>query len=561
MADRNDDRFSSPAALRLARELAARSSDRPKSVAPGYVLGTDADGNTILIPTDVQPSGRGGIFDNAAREFVNYGPRTSDFTEGTANAYNAGQQYVQQGRENMQYNPAFGAIQRAGGTLMSAMSPLAGVASSISKPIGRYFGPAPERAADVATTVAPFFGGAGRGSKVRPMEGRALELTERPAPEFIGPPELQGPRQITPQTLIGPPEMQGPRQPFRVNARMKARPGDPEFIGPSEQIGPQLPRQGSPEFIGPSDFVGPRQPPRPGDPSFIGPSEQIGPRLQRPGDFIGPPEMQGPRELIGPRQQRPGDFIGPPEMQGPRQLPRPTDAEFIGPREQIGPQLPPRPGDPSFIGPSEFIGPPEFIGPQRPFMAGRMSEPTAVGTMGAGALTLARSMSPAGQPVGSGRGPMIEEPDARANYQFAQDAVGSGRGSMLPNADDRVAYEKAQALDAAKQRMAAIQSTGNTAGLPPARPRENGLASLFSNPISTRELFNRAEANPDDSGAYMRAERQYAATHRDAPSVDLSKLDPDTGMKRGGAANGKPDKNEAIHRALDIISHLVGHRR
>jgi len=86
MADRNDDRFSSPAALRLARELAARSSDRPKAVAPGYVLGTDADGNTILIPTDVQPSGRGGIFDNAAREFENYGPRTSDFTEGTANA-------------------------------------------------------------------------------------------------------------------------------------------------------------------------------------------------------------------------------------------------------------------------------------------------------------------------------------------------------------------------------------------------------------------------------------------------------------------------------------------
>jgi hypothetical protein len=34
-----------------------------------------------------------------------------------------------------------------------------------------------------------------------------------------------------------------------------------------------------------------------------------------------------------------------------------------------------------------------------------------------------------------------------------------------------------------------------------------------------------------------------------------------SGMNRGGAANGKPDKNEAIHRALDIISHLIGHRR
>lgn len=539
MADRNDDRFSSPAALRLARELAARSSDRPKSVAPGYVLGTDADGNTILIPTDVQPSGRGGVLDNAAREFETYGPRVSDFTEGTANAYNAGQQYVQQGRENMQYNPAFGAIQRAGGTIMSAMSPLAGAASSISKPIGRYFGPAPERAADVATTVAPFFGGAGRGSKVRPMEGRALELTERPAPEFIGPPELQGPRQITPQTLIGPPEMQGPSQPFRVNARMKARPGDPEFIGPSEQIGPQLPRQTSPEFIGPP--------------------EMQGPRLQRPGDFIGPPEMQGPRELIGPRQQRPGDFIGPPEMQGPRQLPRPTDAEFIGPREQIGPQLPARPGDPSFIGPSELIG------PQRPFMAERMSEPTALGAMGAGALTLARSMGPAGQPVGSGRGSMIEEPGAR----YASDVgagrgmvveqpgeryageVGAGRGFMNEGAGERAAYQaKQDALASARQRAPIDLTSGQSAP-----PKSGGLASLFSGPAYQSkggELRRDGKINWGDSDSaadFFRADRARMET----PEA--------LGMATGGAANGKPDKNEAIHRALDIISHLVGHRR
>ena len=555
MADRNDDRFSSPAALRLARELAARSSDRPKSVAPGYVLGTDADGNTILIPTDVQPSGRGGIFDNAAREFETYGPRISDLTEGTANAYNAGQQYVQQGRENMQYNPAFGAIQRAGGTIMSAMSPLAGVASSISKPIGRYFGPAPERAADVATTVAPFFGGAGRGSKVRPMEGRALELTERPAPEFIGPPELQGPRQITPQTLIGPPEMQGPRQPFRVNARMKARPGDPKFIGPSEQIGPQLPRQGSPEFIGPSDFVGPRQPPRPGDPNFIGPSEQIGPRQQRPADFIGPPEMQGPRELIGPRQQRPGDFIGPPEMQGPRQLPRPTDPEFIGPREQIGPQLPARPGDPNFIGPSEFIG------PQRPFMAGRMSEPTALGAMGAGALTLARSMGPVGsgrgsvneQPgeryasdVGPGRGIVVEQPGER----YAGE-IGAGRGFTNEGAGERAAYQaKQDALASARQRAPIDLTSGQSA---PSKP--GGLASLFSGPAYQSkggELRQEGRINwgdSDNAADFFRADRARMET----PEA--------SGMNRGGAANGKPDKNEAIHRALDIISHLVGHRR
>ena len=529
MADRYTDQFSSPEAIRLARELAARSPTQPRSIAPGYVLGKDADGNTILIPTDAQPSGRGGILDSAAREWENYGPRASDFTDATANAYNAGQQYVQQGRENMQYNPAFGAIQRAGGTIMSAMSPISGAMSAISKPIGRYFGPAPEHAADVALTAAPFAGG--RAARARPLETRALELTERPAPEFIGPPEMQGPRQITPQTLIGPPEMQGPNQAFRVNARMKARPGDPEFIGPLEQIGPQLPRQGSPEFIGPSDFVGPRQPPRPGDPSFIGPAEQIGPRLQRPGDFIGPPEMQGPRELIGPRQQRPGDFIGPPEMQGPRQLPRPTDPEFIGPREQIGPQLPARPGDPNFIGPSEFIG------PQRPFMAERMSNPTALGAMGAGAVTLARSMTPTGAVQGPPEFQGPPEMQGPPEFQGPPEM----QGPRQPLA----------ALAAARSRTIPMLSTK------PAELREQpgGLARFFSGKdyqSKGGELRQDGRINwgdSDNAADFFRADRARMET----PEA--------SGMNRGGAANGKPDKNEAIHRALDIISHLVGHRR
>ena len=510
MADRNDDRFSSPAALRLARELAARSPDRPKSVAPGYVLGTDADGNTILIPTDVQPSGRGGIFDNAAREFENYGPRTSDFTEGTANAYNAGQQYVQQGRENMQYNPAFGAIQRAGGTLMSAMSPLAGAASSISKPIGRYFGPAPERAADVATTVAPFFGGAGRGSKVRPMEGRALELTEKPITDPIGPREFIGP----PQRIST--EIQGPQRPFQTTVRLKDRPGDPGFIGPMEEIGPNLPR--------------------PGDSHFIGPLETQGPRLPKP-----------------------EDFIGPPQMQGPRRLPRPTDDEFIGPREQIGPQLPPRPGDPSFIGPSEFIG------PQRPFMAGRMSEPTAVGTMGAGALTLARSMSPAAAPMPMmpADGSISGEEGGGTSYQRAlMDGSISGEkggGTSYLSAAQAMG-ERAPAPMRRPTEEALQVARERATPMPPRRPeglgdQPSGLARLFSGPAYQSkggELRQDGKINwgdSDNAADFFRADKARMETP-DAPS-----------MNRGGAASGKLDKNEAIHRALDIISHLVGHRR
>jgi hypothetical protein len=144
---------------------------------------------------------------------------------------------------------------------------------------------------------------------------------------------------------------------------------------------------------------------------------------------------------------------------------------------------------------------------------------------------------------------VVEQPGER----YAVDA-GAGRGSVIEGAGERAAYEKAQAIDAARQRMASIQATGDRAPMPMRRPDEGMLSKIFNNPVSTRELFNRAEANPDDSGAYMRAERQYAATHRDAPSVDLSKLNPDTGMKRGGAANAKPD---SLHKALEIIHHLL----
>ena len=530
MADRNDDRFSSPAALRLARELAARSSEKPKSIAPGYVIGTDANGNTILIPTDVQPSAPDGILSRAAREFENYGPRASDFTEGTASAYDAGQRYVQQGRENMQYNPAFGAIQRAGGTIMSALSPVSGAMSAISKPIGRYFGPAAEHAADVALTAAPFAGG--RTAKAKPLQTRALEITERPAPEFIGPPEMQGPRQITPQTLIGPPEMQGPQRPFRVNARMKTRPGDPEFIGPTEQIGPQLPRQGSPEFIGPSDFVGPRQPPRPGEPNFVGPVQQIGPQLPRAGD----PGFVGPLEQIGPRQPpRAGDpnFIGPVEQIGPRQ---PTPKDFIGPPEMQGPRQLPRPGDPNFIGPSEFIG------PQRPFMAERMSEPVALGTMGAGALTLSRSMKPESRPSNT-------DVSNFAHLDYVPTSPANTDVSQFSRLDFVPPTAKA-AIQTARERAVP---------LPPARPEEfkarsGGLSSLFSDPYagkSSRELYLKAQdpsMRDDEYGANLL-------------NIRAARAGRDEGMATGGAATGKSGKMEkdaALHKALDIIAHMLG---
>ena len=84
-----------------------------------------------------------------------------------------------------------------------------------------------------------------------------------------------------------------------------------------------------------------------------------------------------------------------------------------------------------------------------------------------------------------------------------------------------------------------------------------GLASLFSQPLSTKQLNQQSIDNPDDSGAWMRAERQYASTHK-YPNFDLTKLDPDTGMKRGGTVSGKSEKMpDPVHKALEIIHHLL----
>jgi hypothetical protein len=109
-------------------------------------------------------------------------------------------------------------------------------------------------------------------------------------PKVYGPPEMQGPRQITPDTFIGPPEMQGPSQPFRTSVRPKTTPET--FIGPPEAYGPPSPfRYAEP--------IGPEVPFR----------TNVKPKV------YGPPEMQGPRQIT------PQTMIGPPEMQGPMRPP------------------------------------------------------------------------------------------------------------------------------------------------------------------------------------------------------------------------------------------------
>jgi hypothetical protein len=76
-----------------------------------------------------------------------------------------------------------------------------------------------------------------------------------------------------------------------------------------------------------------------------------------------------------------------------------------------------------------------------------------------------------------------------------------------------------------------------------------GLASLFKDPyagMSSRDLYMRAqemERSGDESGANV---------------LNLRAARMGEGMATGGAAKGKPEKDAALHKALDIISHMLG---
>jgi hypothetical protein len=180
------------------------------------------------------------------------------------------------------------------------------------------------------------------------------------------------------------------------------------------------------------------------------------------------------------------------------------------------------------------------------FSAMPMRPITAGGTVGAAMLARAIQQAPGevqdipSSYVGDANFTLPPKPAIPAGY------VGDA-GFTLPSkpvAQQAVQTARAQTIPAAAK--------------PAAKPSSGGLASLFSQPLSTRQLNQQSIDNPDDPGAWMRAERQYASTHKDNPNFDLTKLDPDTGMKRGGTASGKSEKMpDPVHKALEIIHHLL----
>jgi hypothetical protein len=125
--------------------------------------------------------------------------------------------------------------------------------------------------------------------------------------------------------------------------------------------------------------------------------------------------------------------------------------------------------------------------------------------------------------VGAGRGIVEEQPGERAKYQAAQDAMQTARERVAPPMPQR-----------------RPEGLGEQPG---------GLAGLFKDPyagMSSRDLYMRAqkmERSGDESGANV---------------LNLRAAQMGEGMATGGAAKGKPEKDAALHKALDIIAHMLG---
>ena len=144
--------------------------------------------------------------------------------------------------------------------------------------------------------------------------------------------------------------------------------------------------------------------------------------------------------------------------------------------------------------------------------------------------------------------------DREENIQFSDIAGGAARrptgaGSTAP------------ARPTASSSAAPTSTSSSTSAAPTSSsPAASFLSSIFNRPASTQQLFKQSDADPSDSGAWMRAERQYAKTHPDGMdrNFDVTKLDPTTGMKRGGTAKpAGPHKDAALHKALDIIHAMM----
>jgi len=368
-------------------------------------------------------------------------------------------------------------------------------------------------------------------------------------PRFIGPVQPIGPNQITPQTRIGPPELttvperQGPSLPFRTNVRLKAQPetgtGFTMVDTPGQGFTMSPPSRavamrdiGSEAASSPGTAlatVNPRSysaPPRRLDDIWDAEFKEI----PRAASTLGP--VSAADELafrtVRPQTLSREELLA---MRGPEQ------AAMSSGRPYSGSYLPLFAGT-TLAGTALLSGGPQTQNRNAAEEANRQAEINA-------AIEAARARQ------------SIDDSDAGSRDAGIAALAAQNRMAI----DDRDAgARQAGIAQLAAQNRAAAAVRERAAPMPPARPEEfraqpSGLARFFSGPAYQSkggELRQDGKINwgdSDNAADFFRADKARMETP-DAP-----------GMNRGGAASGKLDKNEAIHRALDIISHLIGHRR
>ena len=360
-------------------------------------------------------------------------------------------------------------------------------------------------------------------------------------------------------------------KPFATNVRPKARPGDHNFIGPVEPIGPN---QITPQTrIGPPELTTVPEPHGPNLPFKTNVRLKASPETGTDFTMVNPPSRELTLRDVGSNAARiPStaltttnplitvDRFGRPNTSPRlsdiwdaefREIPRPSTLGPVSAADELAfrtvrPQTLSREELLAMRGPEQAAmsaGTPSS-GSYLPLFAGSVLGGTALLSGGQRAQEqdrdnrFAQIYGTSPQSAGAGRGMVVEQPGAR----MAEESVGSGRGAPPPSME---AYLKGRndsaaanaALDVARARVAPARAE---------QPSSGGLSRLFSDPFagkSSRDLYGMAQnMGGDEYGANLMNIRAAKAESE--------------GMATGGAA--KPHKDAALHKALDIISHMLG---
>jgi len=177
---------------------------------------------------------------------------------------------------------------------------------------------------------------------------------------------------------------------------------------------------------------------------------------------------------------------------------------------------------------------------------------------------------PAAQP-GAGGSPGQTLPAASGEYaepgfsgqsgQILEDAIGGSRTPPAPlptPVKDLVARAQSVAARQAPQQAAAPAQQQAAA-----KPNEQNIFSrIFSAPKdpyagqSSAQLMKTANENPDSAAAFFRADQ---ALRKEQPDMFKARNADVPAEKRGGAVKGNaaPGKDAALHKALEIIHHML----